>query len=455
MSGPGAVTEARRVAFNVVRRSFEQGAFADRALPAEASRAGLDRRDRGQAQRLAYGAIQRAGTSAAFIERLAGRSPEDLDAPVLAALRLGLFEVLFADATPDHAAVDQAVELAKMGGARRGAGLVNAVLRRAAREGGELLASLDDSAPEGAALKHSVPVWLAEMWWRELGPDEARSLLGSVNEPAENAFRVNALRPDPAKIHDRLLTDPGVRRAEGVAPLAPDLALVVDGALGLEVLAALDQGDLVAQARASQAVVDLLDARPGDRVLDLCAGPGIKTSGIAARVGDAGRVVAVEADGGRARQIRELCRRLGAANVRVVEGDASEPDHGAGYDRVLVDPPCSDLGTLAARPDARWRKSPEALERLAAGALRILAAGSRALRPGGRLVYSTCTISRAENEGVVHAALEAHPELRVDDLGAGNPSLAAPADKRFLQTRPDRDRTSGFFIARLRAGEDG
>ena len=448
-----SVTPARSVAFEVVRRTLESGAYADRALPAEAARAGLDRRDRAQAQRLAYGAIQRRGTSDAFIERLSGRPPSTLDAPIAGALRLGLYELLFADATPDHAAVDQAVELAKRAGAARGAGLVNAVLRRAGRERGELLASLDDSTPAGAAVAHSVPSWLAEMWWRELGPVGARSLMRAVNEPAEHAFRVNALREDADAIAARLIDLEAVRRPAAPPPLAPEGALVVEGALPDEVLAALDDGDLVAQARSSQAVIEILGPQPGERVLDLCAGPGIKTTAIAALVGGAGRVVAVELDAGRASQMRALCERLGAANVEVIEGDAAEADAGEGYDRVLVDPPCSDLGTLAARPDARWRKSPDAVERLAAMAGPILAAGERALRPGGTLAYSTCTISRAENEAAVTAALAASTQLRADDLGAEFTGLASAADSRFLQTRPDRDRTSGFFIGRLRRAE--
>jgi 16S rRNA (cytosine967-C5)-methyltransferase len=185
-------------------------------------------------------------------------------------------------------------------------------------------------------------------------------------------------------------------------------------------------------------------------VLDLCAGPGIKASATAARVGASGEVVAVEIDEGRASQMRELCARLGADRVRIVEADAAEADLGAGYDRVLVDPPCSDLGTLAARPDARWRKSAEAIERVAALQGRILAAGARALRPGGTLVYATCTISARENEAVARDALAGSPTLAADDLGAAFGRLASALDPRFLQTRPDRDRTAGFFIARLR-----
>src|SRR5690606_35347306 len=177
-------------------------------------------------------------------------------------------------------------------------------------------------------------------------------------------------------------------------PLWPPEALAVRGALAPAITARLESGELCAQSRAAQAVVALLDPRPGERVLDLCAGPGLKTTAIAARLRGRGEVVAVEPDAGRAAQIAELCARAGAVNVRVLRADARAGSFGRGYDRVLVDPPCSDLGTLASRPDARWRKDPAAIEELARLQRELLAAGSAALAPGGALVYSTCTISR-------------------------------------------------------------
>jgi 16S rRNA (cytosine967-C5)-methyltransferase len=198
-------------------------------------------------------------------------------------------------------------------------------------------------------------------------------------------------------------------------------------------------------------VVALLDPRPGERVLDLCAGPGIKTTQTAARMRGEGELTAVERDRRRASELRELCARLGAGAVRVVEADAARAELGEGYDRVLVDPPCSDLGTLASRPDARWRKSVRGIDEVSGVQFEILERGVRALRPGGTLVYSTCTISRRENEDRIAALLAAPPvPVSLDDLGADEPVLASPREPRALQTRPDRDRTDGFFVARLR-----
>jgi transcription termination factor NusB len=181
----------------VLRRVFEDGAWADRILPAEADRLGLDPRERALATRLAYGAVQRRATLDHVAERLAGRPAEALDPVVLAALRLGIFQLVHLDRVPAHAAVAESVELAK-GGSRGGAGLVNAVLRRAAREAPAIVAALGDATPEEAALRHSHPEWIARLWWDALGPDAARSLLAADNEPAEAAVRVNTLRADPA-----------------------------------------------------------------------------------------------------------------------------------------------------------------------------------------------------------------------------------------------------------------
>jgi 16S rRNA (cytosine967-C5)-methyltransferase len=381
--------------------------------------------------------VQRRGTSDALAGRLSGRDSDRLDPPVVAALRLGLFELLFSDAPADHAAVDSAVELAK-GGMRRGggrratgaAGLVNAVLRRAARERTPLLASLTDDSPASAAIAHSVPAWLAEMWWEELGADSARALLAAINDPPETTLRVNTLRAETEGLRAELeeAGEP-VRQGPPAAGVPLPDALAWDGPLGPAALAGLRDGVLFAQSRGAQCVVALLDPHPGERVLDLCAGPGVKTTAIAARMNGEGEVVAVERDPGRARQIEELAKRAGARNVRVEVADATARPVGRGYDRVLVDPPCSDLGTLASRPDARWRKDPATIGRLAAEQSAILARGLEAAEPGGTVVYSTCTISARENVGVIAAS-------------------GVPIEWwSLLETRPDRDRTDGFFIA--------
>jgi 16S rRNA (cytosine967-C5)-methyltransferase len=456
------ITAARALAFETTRATFERDAHTELAFREAADGRHLEGRERAQAQRLAYGAVQRRGTADAAIERLAERSLRLLDPPVLAGLRLGLYELLFADATPDHAAVDQAVELVKGAGAAHAAGLVNAVLRRAARERAELSEALlgDDSTPEQAAVAHSAPLWLARMWWEELGPESARALLASCNEPAEFALRVNTLRCEPEAVLAALReAGVGATATGGSWPLAVPEQLAITGRTGAAVPERVGAGELTPQSRGSAAVVEVLDPQPGEHVLDLCAGPGIKTGQIAARMGDRGETISVEPDPARAAEVAEQARRLGLRSVTVVEADAAEAPMAPGFDRVLVDAPCSDLGALASRPDARWRKSPRTIERLAELQGRILTQAVAALRPGGTLVYATCTISRRENEDRIAALLDAAadgkaPPLAVEDLGALAPSLAAPHDSRCLQLRPDRDRTTGFFICRLKRDDE-
>ncbi|MDQ6915235.1 MAG: 16S rRNA (cytosine(967)-C(5))-methyltransferase RsmB [Actinomycetota bacterium] len=431
-----AVSPARRCALAVVRRTFEEGAYTDRALRAEAQRLGLEGRELAFATALAFGTVQRAGTLDHLIERLADRPPAGLDPPVLAALRLGLFQIAFLDGVAPHAAVDQSVGLVR-GPAR---GLVNAVLRRATREAPALLAALDDSTPEGAAIAHSHPEWIARMWWDALGPDGARALMARDNQPAENALRVNTLVAEAAQIAAELPATPDERLPE---------ALVLDAPFDVGGNDRFAAGAITPQSRASVLVGRVLGPRPGERVLDLCSAPGAKATHLAALMGDDGEVVAVESNPARADELHATVDRMRASCVEVRTGDARD-DQGTGYDRVLVDPPCSGLGTLSGRPDLRWRASPERVAELATLQREILGAAARAVRPGGIVVYSTCTISPPENEEAVADVLAVHPELAPDDLLSDAPLWKHPSVPHHLLLLPHRDGTDGFFIARLR-----
>jgi 16S rRNA (cytosine967-C5)-methyltransferase len=415
---------ARRCAHAVLGRVFDEGAFTDRAFRSEAEHAHLDPRERAFAQQLAYGAVQRRATLDHLIASFSARPPEELDARVRDALRLGLLQLLFLDGVADHAAVSESVELAKGRGGDR---LANAVLRRAQREGRALLDALRDDTPEGAALLHSHPEWVVRMWWEQLGPGDTRALLARDNEPPESAVRANTLRLSAAELAESLAV------ASHPAPDLPE-GLVLEEPLDVHASPQFERGELMPQSRASMRVARVVDPRPGERVLDLCAAPGAKSTHLAALMEDRGEVVSVESHAGRARALGKNARRLGASIVRVVNADARLPA-GGDFDRVLLDPPCSDLGTLQARPDVRWRKDPALVERVVAQQAELLDAAAGQVRPGGVLVYSTCTISPRENEGQMAAFLDRHPDFRA----SGEP----------LRLLPHRDLTDGFFIARL------
>ena len=425
---PSGVSAARECAYAVVRRVFEQDAYADRAFHAEAASRRLEGRDRGFAMALAYGTVQRKATLDHVAEAFTDRPLTRLDAPVLAAVRVGLMQLLLMDGVADHAAVHESVELAKRH-ARAGSGLVNAVLRRALREGRALMAGLGDETPADAAVLHSVPQWLAELWWSELGAERARALLAGVNRPAESAVRVNTLVAGVEEVAAGLAAV-GTQPAAGV----PE-GLVLEGPFDAYASPQWQRGELMPQSRGSMAVARAVAPQPGERVLDLCAAPGAKTTHLAALAGDEGELVAVERHAGRAESLRRTLQRMHVASTVVQTGDAGASRAGEGFDRVLVDPPCSGLGTLQSRPDLRWRTSPERIADLAPQQSRILAAGAAATRPGGTLVYSVCTISRAESEDVVAGFLAGHPGWEPEAT---------------VRLAPDTEGTDGFFIARLR-----
>ena len=439
-------TRARRCAYDVVRRVFEQGAFADRAFRAQADRYELEGRERAFSMRLAYGAIQRKSTLDFLIERFTERPMKRLDPALAAALRIGLYQVAYLDGVSEHAAVNESVELAKRR-RRPGHQLVNAVMRRATREARALVESLGDASPAEAALRHSHPEWIAELWWEQLGRDDALALMRQGNEPAESAVRANTLRLTPLELESALIADGlGTRRDTMI-----EEAVVLTSPYDVHRSRAFERGALMPQSRASMLVARVLDPQPGESVLDLCAAPGAKATHLAALMRDAGRIVAVDVQAGRARAIEANSERLGASCIEVRTADARAPQ-GGDFDRVLVDPPCSDLGTLQSRPDVRWRKRPAQVAALAAIQREILEAAALALRPGGRLVYSTCTVNAAENEDQIEDFLERHGDFSPLDLSGPYPQEAATAlagGGKFIRTLPHRHGTDGFFIAAL------
>ena len=361
-SRPATVSPARAAAFVVLQRVFEDDAYADRALRTAAAE--LDARDRALAQRLSYGTVQRVRTLDHAIETIGRRRVARLDAPVRAALRLGAYQLAFVDGVARYAAVNESVELVRRAGLERAVAFTNAVLRRLADGIRPLIEAMPDATAAEAALKHSYPDWIAETWWDELGADAALGLMGALNEPAPTVVRL--VRGEIDGTPDAEI--PGAWRVDRVDERA------------------LAEGRIWPQSAASQLVGLAVGARDGERTLDLCAAPGGKATMLA------GEVTAVEINEGRASELRETVRRFGATNVEVVVADGRDlPATLAGFDRALVDAPCSGLGVLNGRPDLRWRALP--LPKLQ---LELLQAAAEHVRPGGTIVYSVCTINAEE-----------------------------------------------------------
>ena len=401
-----SVSPARRAAYEVLLRVFEQDAYADRVFRTAARE--LAERERAFAQRLAYGAVQRVRTLDYAIEQLGRRRVRKLDPPVRAALRLGAYQLGYTDTAP-HAAVNESVELVRIARLERAVPFTNAVLRRL----NEGMRGLLDALPDGA-LKESYPDWIAETFERDLGGDAALALMRTMNEPLETVVRlVRGEPPSGAEATDI----PGAYRVERVDELG------------------VAEGRIWPQSRGSQLVGMVVDSQAGERVLDLCAAPGGKTAQLH------GAVTAVELDPSRASELRANLTTLGRSDVVVVEADGTKlPPELRGYDRVLVDAPCSGLGVLAQRPDLRWRARPLPELQLA-----LLRTAAERARPGATIVYSVCTLNADEGEAVVNAS-----GLAVVPLGDDWPRYAHPRRPEFLLTLPHVHGTSGFFISRLR-----
>ena len=442
--------DARALAHEVLVRVETTDAFADVLLGERLARAELGGPDAALATRLVYGTLAWQGRLDHHLRALVHTSLDRLDPPVRAALRLGLYQLLFLDRIPDYAAVDASVRLARDAG-RGATGLVNAVLRRAAARAPDL--SLPDPAGdplERLAVEWSHPRWLVERWASAFGMAELSRLLAANNVPGPTAVRANRLRTT----REALLAELGAAGVHAAAGRWAEDAIVVDGAAAqLRALPAWRAGRLAFQGEGSQLITTLLGLRPGTRLLDACAAPGGKACHATAILERRGRVAALDRRSTGARRIRAEAGRLGAA-VEIAVGDARRPPFAGAFDAVLVDAPCSGLGTLRRHPELRWRRRPEDIARLATLQRDILSGVAPLVRPGGLLVYAVCTLTRQENEEVVASFCGAHRGFAVEHAAhaAGVPAeLVTP--EGFLRTLPHRDGLDGFFAARMRLAQ--
>ncbi len=424
-------------------------------LPAALARARTslaDERDRALAGEIATGTLRWQGAFDHVIEVFAARPAARLDPEILAILRISMFQLLHLDRVPASAVVNDAVELAGKAGKRSAAGFVNALLRRVSRERGTL--PLPTEPPlELLAITLSHPRWLAARWLARHGADAAEAWERFDNAPAPLTLRANTLRNTTTALAEAL-------RAAGVettpARFAAEGLVVAAGNPLLTPLA--HTGAFFVQDETSQLVGEFTAAAPGERILDACASPGGKTTQMAAALADEGIIVAADVRGRRLDLLLRTVAEAGAARVRIVQANArSRPPFRDVFDLVLVDAPCSGLGTIRRDPDVRWRRTEEDLASLAAVQREMLDRLATVVRPGGRLVYSTCSSEPEENEAIVDGFLAGHPQFRraTPPLFAARPELAALLDDQgALKTLPFRDGLEAFYAAMLvRVGE--
>jgi 16S rRNA (cytosine967-C5)-methyltransferase len=406
-----------------------------------------DDRDRALAGEIATGTLRWQGAFDHVIETFSGRPSARLDPEVLAILRISIFQLLHLDRVPAAAVVNDAVELAGKAGKRSAAGFVNALLRRVSRERAQL--PLPDQPPiDVLAITLSHPRWLAARWLARHGYEAAEAWERFDNNPAPLTLRANTLRTTRDALARELETA-GVHTQP--ARFAAHGLIVTSGNPLLTPLA--HTGAFFVQDETSQLVGEFVAAAGGERILDACASPGGKTTQMAAAMGDRGTIVAADVRGRRLELLARTVAESGARRVRLVLANArAVPPFRDIFDAVLVDAPCSGLGTLRRDPDVRWRRTEADLPALAEAQREMLAQLAPVVRPGGRLIYSTCSSEPEENEAVVAGFLAEHPEYRRTRPAwfDRRPELAALLDDRgALKTLPFRDGLEAFYAACL------
>jgi len=450
VSGPaaGAVSPARLAAWRALVRLRGASGHFDDSLEALPELQSLDPRDRGLANELIVGTIKRRWSVDAVLGAFTKAPLSETRGPVLEALRIATFQLLFLDRVPEYAVVNDAVRLVSAKDAHA-KGFVNAVLRKVAEDGADVFGTLSDGDGMRAwAVRHSCPVWMVRLLRRDLGDEASERFLVAANAPPERCLRVNTLKGSlPAARSALAATGAETRGVPGLPQ-----ALVYDGP-SLQRSAPFRDGLVTPQSRGSQiaGMVAATGARGGTAVLDLCAAPGTKTAQLAALLGGGTGITAVDVDEGRLDALRANLARLGVDGVQTLAADAlALPASSTGaYDAVLLDAPCSGLGTLGSRADLRWRRRASDIPRLADLQRRLLLGAARCVRPGGALTYAVCTVTQAETLGALEP-LVATGEWASDDLGAEWPGLAHPDAGGCLLILPPDGGASGFFVARFR-----
>lgn len=438
--------KAREVALTVCNEIREKDTYANVALMRALEKHPLSELDRRFVTELVYGTAKAGETLDWMLGRYLLRPPKKIPPVIWEILRLGAYQLFFMSKVPASAACNQAVELAKKYGHIGTAKFVNGVLRAAARqpEKAALDAQADDATVLARALFH--PVWLVRRWLARFGAEETRRLCRFDNESAPLSARANALRCTRETLAARLAQEGVECRLSDWTPEG----VVCTSHPAMRDWASLQEGWLQVQDESSMLVAHVLDPQPGEFVIDACSAPGGKATHMAALMRAEGRVLAVDIYEHKLATVRENAARLGAKNVEANLLDAAllGEAYPEAADRVLVDAPCSGLGVLRRKPDARWRRTEASLAELPPLQMRILRGAADAVRPGGVLVYSTCTIEPAENEDVVRAFLAARPDFTLEDASPFLPQRKKQGP--MLQLLPQQDGVDGFFIARMR-----
>jgi 16S rRNA (cytosine967-C5)-methyltransferase len=447
-------SQARQVAFAALR-SIQRGAFADVVLEKMLRQSDLTAVDRRLVTELVYGSIRRQRTLDALIEQLAKKKTQPPELRLI--LHLGLYQLRYLDQIPASAAVDTTVNLAKKNGFVGLAGFVNGILRQYARSSqtGDPLVLPPTTSPESAiariAIQQSYPDWIVQVWAEQFGIETAAQICEQLNRPPHIDLRINPLKTTIAEVEAAM-------QAAGVAvqrlPPLPQALRLPPSAGAVQQLPGFAEGWWTVQDSSAQLVSHLLDPQPGETVIDSCAAPGGKTTHIAELMQDRGVIWGCDRHQSRLRKLQQNAERLQLHSIARQVGDSrqmpqfAQPENQA--DRVLLDAPCSGLGTLHRHADARWRQTPDSVTELAQLQAELLHHSASWVKPGGVLVYATCTLHPLENEAIVQAFLQRQTQWQIEPPIADSPIAQFATPEGWLKLLPSQQEMDGFFMVKLR-----
>ncbi|AKG23563.1 16S rRNA (cytosine(967)-C(5))-methyltransferase [Calothrix sp. 336/3] len=438
----------RQIAF-LALRDIHKGAFADIALDRVLQKNSLHHdgsaermSDRRLATELVYGCTRRQRTLDSIIDQLAKKPSHQQPKDLRTILHIGLYQLRFAERIPPSAAVNTTVELAKENGFSGLTGFVNGLLRQYLRT-----ADSPSFLSQNLGIRHSFPDWIIEVWQEQFGEEETEKLCIWMNQTPSIDLRINPLRSSLTEVATALKT---VGVSCKTLPHLPQGLRLLSHPGAIQKLPGFDTGWWTVQDSSAQLVAHILDPQPGEVIIDACAAPGGKTTHIAELMGDRGKIWACDVTPSRLRKLQENARRLHLESIDICTGDSRNlPQFAHTADRVLLDAPCSGLGTLHRHADARWRQTPESVQELAQLQTELISHTSTFVKPGGMLVYATCTLHPAENIQVVQKFLTTHPDWHIEPVEnfIGEMYSTSPG---WLQVKPQEQDMDGFFMVRLR-----
>ena len=447
---PPIMQNPRQLAFLALRDIHRRGAFTDVALDRVLRTTKLNSADRRLVTDLVYGTVRRSRSLDALIDQLGKKKAHQQPPDLRTILHIGLYQLRYQERIPPSAAVNTTVELAKENGFKGLAGVVNGLLRqyeRLATSSGEPL-QLPVEPVERLGILHSFPDWIIQIWLEQLGVEETEQLCEWFNQSPTIDLRVNTLRVSIEDVETAMQSaGVDVRRV----PQLPQALRVVGGTGAIQQLPGFSEGWWTIQDSSAQLVSHLLNPQRGDVVIDACAAPGGKTTHIAELMADEGKIWACDAKASRLKKLKENAQRLQLKSIQICTGDSrnfSQFTNSA--DSVLLDAPCSGLGTLHRRPDIRWRITPETVHELSILQGELLEQAATWVKPGGVLVYATCTLHPQENEGVIQPFLERHPHWQIEPPAPNSPLSAFSMPQGWIKVLPHQHQMDGFFMVRLK-----